>query len=100
MTYFAYNVDRVRVQHIEQSGSQTISPVFSQPALTWKDVLDTFGWHGNRQLIHQPAALWCDTVMAKLRKRWREERGGGGKRERKRGKAQLRIDTLFLFCLI
>ncbi len=82
VTHFADNVDRARVQHVEQSGSQTISPVFSQPALTWKDVLDTLGWHGNRQLIRQPAALWCDTVMAKLRKRAREEREGRGERER------------------
>lgn len=44
VTHFADNVDRAGVQHIEQSGSQTIAPVFSQPALTWKDVLDTFGW--------------------------------------------------------
>lgn len=77
VTHFADNVDRAGVQHIEQSGSQTISPVFSQPALTWKDVLDTFGWHGNRQLIHQPAALWCDTVMAKLRGKRRERRWRG-----------------------
>lgn len=77
VTHFADNVDRAGVQHIEKSGCQTISPVFSQPALTWKDVLDTFGWHGNRQLIHQPAALWCDTVVAELRRdrRKRRERG-------------------------
>lgn len=74
--HFAGDVDRAGVQHVEQSDSQTVSSVFGQPALTWKDVLDTFGWHGNRQLIHQPAALWCDTVMAKLRKRWRGENGG------------------------
>lgn len=78
VTHFADNVDRAWVQHVEQSGSQTISPVFSQPALTWKDVLDTFGWHGNRQLIHQPAALWCDTIMAELRRK----REKGRERER------------------
>lgn len=88
VTHFADNVDRAGVQHIEQSGSQTISPVFSQPALTWKDVLDTFGWHGNRQLIHQPAALWCDTIMAKLR----------GKRRERRWRGNLYI-TWFLFDL-
>ncbi|TNN59105.1 hypothetical protein EYF80_030639 [Liparis tanakae] len=37
--------------------------------ITRKAVLDTFGWHRNRQLIHQPAALWRDTVMAELRER-------------------------------
>jgi len=71
-THFAVDVDGGGVQDIDQSGGQTIAPVFSQPAVTWKAVLDTFGWHGNRQLIHQPAALWCDTVMAELR----ERRGG------------------------
>lgn len=79
VTHFADNVDRAGVQHVEQSGSQTISPVFSQPALTWKDVLDTFGWHGNRQLIHQPAALWCDTVMAELRRERVREREWEGR---------------------
>lgn len=77
MTHFAGDVDGAGVEHIEQSGSQTISPVFSQPALTWKNVLDTFGWHGNRQLVHQPAAFWCDSVMAELRKTRRGEAGVG-----------------------
>ena len=67
LTHFADDVDRAGVQHVEQSGSEAVSPVFRQPALTWKIVLDTFGWHGNRKLIHQPAALWCDAVMAELR---------------------------------
>ena len=92
MTHFADNVDGAGVQHIEESGSQTISPVLSQPALTWKDVLDTFGWHGNRQLIHQPAALWCDTVMAELgerrRVRGRERTEKGEDIERERGESR------------
>lgn len=69
VTHFAANVDHDGVQNIEQSGSETIASVFSQPALTWKDVLDTFGWHGNRQLIHKPAAFWRDTIMTKLREK-------------------------------
>ena len=81
LTHFADNVDGAGVQHIEQSVGQTISPVFSQPALTWKYVLDTFGWHGNRQLIHQPAALWCDTIMAELVRRQRGVRGDEGGEE-------------------
>lgn len=77
MTHFAVNVDGAGVQHVEQPGSQTVSSVLRQPALTRKDVLNTFGWHGNRQLIDQPAALWCDTVMAELRGRRREREEGG-----------------------
>lgn len=57
----------LRVQHIEDSGSQAVSSIFGQPALAGKDVFDPFGWHGNRQLIHQPAAVRSGPVMAKLR---------------------------------
>ena len=56
----------LRVQHVEDSGSQAVSSVFGQPALAGKDVFDPFGWHGNRQFLHQPAALRSGPVMAKL----------------------------------
>lgn len=91
MTHFADNVDSASIQHIKKSGSQTISSVFSQPAPTWKNVLDTFGWHGNRQLFHQPAALWCHTVMTKLRnqKKKKKQERKGKKRQKREGGSEL-----------
>lgn len=54
------------VQRVEHPGSQTVTPVFSQPALASKDIFDPLGWHGNRQLINQPAALWSGPIVAEL----------------------------------
>lgn len=54
------------VQRVEHSGSQTIPSVFGQPALASKDIFDPLCWHGNRQLINQPAALWSGPIVAKL----------------------------------
>lgn len=54
------------VQRVEHPGSQTVSSIFGQPALASKDIFDPLGWHGNRQLINQPAALWSGPIVAQL----------------------------------
>ncbi len=55
------------VQYVEDSGRQTVSSVFGQPALAQKVVLNAFGGNGHRQLVHQPAALGSRSVMTQLR---------------------------------
>lgn len=65
-TYLLGDRNGLCIQHVEHSGSQTISSIFGQPALAGKDIFDPFGWHSNRQLINQPAALRSGPIMAEL----------------------------------
>lgn len=64
--YLPRDRDGLGVQRVEHPGSQTVPSVFGQPALASKDIFDPFGWHGNRQLINQPAALRSGPIVAKL----------------------------------
>lgn len=66
VTYLLGDRNGLCIQHVEHSGSQTISSIFGQPALAGKDIFDPFGWHSNRQLINQPAALRSGSIMAEL----------------------------------
>ena len=74
--HLANDVDGAGVQHVEQPGGEPVPPVLCQPALTWEAVLDTFGWHGYSQLVHQPAALWSGPVVAQLEWDGGSRRGG------------------------
>lgn len=65
-TYLLGDGNGLCIQHIEYSRSQTVSSIFGQPALASKDIFDPFGWHSNRQLINQPAALRSGPIMAEL----------------------------------
>lgn len=66
LAYLLGDGNGLRIQHVEYSGGQTISSIFGQPALASKDIFDPFGWHSNRQLINQPAALRSGPIMAEL----------------------------------
>lgn len=54
------------IQYIKYSRSQPIPSVFGQPALAKKSIFDPFGWHGDGQLLDEPAALRGGPVMPQL----------------------------------
>lgn len=67
VTHFLRDGNGFRIQHVENSGGQAVAAIFGQPACASKNVFDPFGWHGNGELVDQPAALGSGTVMAELR---------------------------------
>ncbi len=52
MVYLLWDVDSFCILYIKETGGESVSSVFGQPALTGKYVAHCFSRHVNSQLLH------------------------------------------------